>query len=223
MKKILVLLTNVPSLANGEKNGTYSPELTHAVHVFDDAGYTYDFASIKGGEAPIYGENDNPDDQVNADVLARDDFRTRLNNTLPTSQVNFEDYDAVFYPGGFGLLYDLAEDETVGAKTGRFLEKGGVVGAVCHGPAGFLPVKYSDGRSMLEGLTVTGFTREEEIDYGTIDKIPFLLEEALTRKATRFEKVQPWIENVIVQDNIISGQNPGSAGGVGKAMVKALS
>ena len=222
MTKILILMTNRDHLDNGEKNGTFALELTHAVHEFVEAGYDYELASIKGGAVPIYGEDFDPDDEVNKKLLSDEKVVNEIQNTRLIEDVNFEDYAAIYYPGGFGLLWDLAIDETVGKRTGKFLEDGGVVGAVCHGPAGFLPVTYADGSSMLDGLTVTGFTREEEIDYGTIDKIPFLLEESLNRKAARFEKVQPWGENVITQGKVISGQNPQSAGAVGRAIVKAL-
>ena len=223
MNKILILMTNRDHLDTGEKNGTFALELTHALHEFVEAGYDYELASIKGGAVPIYGEDFDPEDEVNNTWLKDDKLQHEIKNSRLIQDVKFEDYAAIYYPGSFGLLWDLAIDETVGKRTGRFLEDGGVVGAVCHGPAGFLPVTYSDGSLMLDGLTVTGFTREEEIDYGTIDKIHFLLEEALNRKAKRFEKVQPWGENVITQGKIVSGQNPQSAGGVGRAMVKALS
>lgn len=222
MKKILILMTNRDHLDNGEKNGTFALELTHAVHEFIDAGYDYELASIKGGSVPIYGEDFDPNDLINKELLDDAKLKYEIENTRVIDDLNFQDYEAVYYPGGFGLLWDLALDESVGKKTGQFVENGGVVGAVCHGPAAYLPVTYSDGTSLLEGLTVTGFTREEEIDYGTIDKIPFLLEESLNRKASRFEKVQPWGENVITQGRIISGQNPQSAAGVGKAMIDAL-
>ncbi|MDJ0841324.1 MAG: type 1 glutamine amidotransferase domain-containing protein [Acidobacteriota bacterium] len=219
MKKILILLTNHDDLA-GEKNGTYAPELTHALHEFKAGGYEYDLVSIQGGAAPIYGEE--ADDAVNQAVLADAEFRKRLADTLPVEKVDPADYAAVFYPGGFGLLFDLYTHEGTAEITAGLYEKGAVVGAVCHGPAGLLPVTLSDGKSILEGKTVTCFTREEEISFGTIDKIPYLLEEKMMEKAARFTKVQPWGDNVIVEDRLITGQNPASAGAVGKAMVERL-
>ena len=182
MSKVLILVTNHGTLGEtNEPNGTYAPELTHALHELLDAGFEYDLASINGGVAPMYGED--VKDGVNELFLADDDFQTRINNTVPVSQLNADDYLAVFYPGGFGLLSDLATNEAAAAITAGLYDKGAVVGAVCHGPAGLLPITLADGSSILEGKTVTGFTREEEIDFGTIDNIPFLLEEALTRKA----------------------------------------
>jgi len=98
-----------------------------------------------------------------------------------------------------------------------------VVGAVCHGPGGLLPVTLENGDPLLKGRHVTAFTREEEVDFGTIESTPFLLEESMTRKADRFTKKQPWLENVITDGQLVTGQNPQSAHGVGKAMVSLLS
>ncbi len=221
MKKILVLLTNQATMGDtDEKNGTYAPELTHALHEFIQAGYDYDLASIKGGAAPLYGED--ADDDVNRAVLNDQDFQTRVSDTIPCSDITLSQYDAVFYPGGFGLLWDLAEDRQAADITARLYEAGAVVGAVCHGPAALLPITLSDGQPLLTDKVVTSFTREEEIDFGTVEKVPFLVEERLTRAAAGFSKVAPWGNHVIEQDRLITGQNPTSAQGVGKAMIKRL-
>lgn len=221
-KKILILVSNHAFMGDtDEANGTYAPELTHALQAFLDAGKDYDIASIQGGAAPLYG-TDVEDDDVNSAVLADSTFVARINNTKQTSELNLDDYDAVFYPGGFGLLSDLANNEIVAAMTASLFEKGAVIGAVCHGPAGLLPVKLSNGQFLIEDLNVTGFTREEEVGFGSIDKIPFLLEEALTLKAGQYSKVAPWGEFVIEQDRVITGQNPSSAKAVGQSMLKRL-
>ncbi len=102
------------------------------------------------------------------------------------------------------------------------MENGGLLTAVCHGPAGFLPITLSNGEKLLANKSVTGFTREEEIDFGTIDDIPFLLEESLARNAARYGKVQPWQEFIVEDDRVITGQNPASAHGIGQAIVKYL-
>lgn len=222
MKKILIPLTNHATIADTDsKNGTYSPELTHALHVFIEAGFDYDLASIKGGKAPIYG-TDIEGDTVNSTLVADDDFQNRVNNTIPVSQINIEHYDAVFYPGGFGLLSDLATDEAFAKLSAQHYDNGGILSAVCHGPAGFLPITLNNGQKLLATKSVTGFTREEEIDYDTIDKIPFLLEESLARTAAKYTKVQPWQEFVIEDGRVISGQNPASAKAVAKAVVNQL-
>jgi putative intracellular protease/amidase len=223
MKKILIPVTNHATLGTtDEANGTYSPELTHAVHVFLEAGIEYDIASIKGGKVPLYGTDIDGDD-VNSAILNNADFQKRVNNSISVSEVNADDYDAVFYPGGFGLLSDLAENKAFAAISASHYEQGGVIGAVCHGPAGLLPITLSNGEELIASKSVTGFTREEEIDFGTINNIPFLLEEKLARSAARYNKVQPWKEFVIVDDRVITGQNPASASAVGQAIVAQIS
>lgn len=222
MQKVLIPVTNHATLGEtDQENGTYAPELTHAVHVLKEAGIDYEIASIKGGKVPIYGQDIEGDD-VNINILAEEDFQTRVNNTIPVSQVNINDYHAVFYPGGYGLLSDLATNEDFANLSAKHYEDGGILAAVCHGPAALLPITLSNGESLLATKSVTGFTREEEIDYGTINDIPFLLEEALTRKAARFNKIQPWGSFVIEDDRIITGQNPASAQAVGRAIVQQL-
>ncbi|PMG95117.1 type 1 glutamine amidotransferase domain-containing protein [Vibrio breoganii] len=223
MTKVLIPVTNQATLGDTDQaNGTYAPELTHALHAILAAGFDYDIASIHGGEAPLYG-TDIEGDSVNADILADSDFQSRVNNTLPVSAVNIGDYDAIFYPGGFGLLSDLATNEDFASIAAKHYEGGGIISAVCHGPGALLPIKLSNGETLLKSKSVTGFTREEEIDFGTINDIPFLLEESLARSAARFNKVQPWQELVIVDERVITGQNPTSASAVGKALVKLLS
>jgi putative intracellular protease/amidase len=223
MKKILIPVTNHATLGTtNQANGTYSPELTHALDVFLKAGFDYDIASIKGGKAPIYG-TDIEGDLVNEGILKSEEFQNRMNNTLPVSQVNIEDYDAVYYPGGFGLLSDLATNQDFAKLSAAHYEAGGTISAVCHGPANLLSITLSNGEKLLANKSVTGFTREEEIDFGTINHIPFLLEESLTRSAARYSKVQPWNVFVIEDERVITGQNPASAHAVGEAVVKQLS
>jgi putative intracellular protease/amidase len=222
MTKILIPVTNHATLGTtDQENGTYSPELTHALHVFLTAGIEYDIASIKGGKAPLYG-TDIDGDSVNDTILNNEEFQNRINNTIPVSQINIDDYSAIYYPGGFGLLSDLVNNEDFARISARHYEGGGILSAVCHGPAGLLPITLSNGEKLLANKSVTGFTREEEIDFGTINDIPFLLEESLARNAARYSKVQPWGVFVVEDDRVITGQNPSSASAVAQAVVNQL-
>jgi putative intracellular protease/amidase len=222
MKKVLIPLTNHATLGETDQaNGTYAPELTHVVDVLNNHNIAYEMMSIEGGKVPLYG-TDMPEDEVNTRVLQEASFQAQVNNTLAASTININDYDAVFYPGGFGLLSDLATNEQVAALTAEHYESGGIIASVCHGPAALLPITLSSGEALLASKKVTGFTREEEIDFGTINDIPFLLEEALTRKAAQFNKVQPWQELVIEDQRVITGQNPTSAHKVGEVLAKLL-
>ena len=222
MKNILIFVTNHATLGvTDEANGTYAAELTHAVAEFNKAGFSYDIASINGGEAPLYGVDDFDDDAHKA-VMSNTIFKEKISATSKASDVKIADYDAVFYPGGFGLLSDLSTNEAVATLTAQHYQDGGLVGAVCHGPAALLPIMLSNGESLLSGKKVTGFTRDEEVAAGTIDKIPFVLQESL-EKAAEYSKVADWQEYVVIDGRLITGQNPASAHGVGKAMVAALS
>ena len=222
MKKVLIPVTNHATLGTTDQpNGTYAPELTHALHVFIASGLDYDIASINGGKVPIYG-TDIEADVINQQVLASEDFQNRINNSLPVTQLTITDYDAIFYPGGFGLLTDLSHNESFAKLAAAHYEAGGIVGAVCHGPAALLPIVLSTGEALLADKSVTGFTREEEIDYGTIGDIPFLLEEALARKAARYSKVKPWQAFIVEDGRVITGQNPASAHDVAAAIVRQL-
>lgn len=223
MKKVLIPVTNHATLGTTDQaNGTYAPELTHVVDVFKQQNIDFDIISIQGGKAPLYG-TDMEGDEVNNRILADEEFQTKINNTIPVSQVNIEQYDAVFYPGGFGLLSDLAEDQSVAKLAAAHYENGGLLAAVCHGPAALLPITLSSGETLLSTKSVTAFTREEEVDFGTINDIPFLLEEALARKSARYNKVQPWGEFVVEDSRVITGQNPASAHAVGEAIARHLS
>jgi len=222
MKKILIPVTNHATLGTTtQQNGTFSPELTHALDVFLKAGFDYDIISIKGGQAPIYG-TDIEGDIVNQSILDNALFQNKMANTMVASSINIEDYDAVFYPGGFGLLSDLANNTEIAALSAKHYESGGIISAVCHGPAALLPITLSNNEKLLAQKSVTGFTREEEIDYGTINDIPFLLEESLTRNAARYNKVQPWNVFVVQDERVITGQNPASAHAVAEAVVNTL-
>jgi len=221
-KKILIAVTNHGTLGTTDQaNGTYAPELTHVVDVLNKAGLEFDIASIKGGKAPLYG-TDIENDSVNDAVLNDDSFQTAINNTIPVSQLTSGDYVAIFYPGGFGLLSDLAENQDFAQIAASIYESHGAIAAVCHGPAGLLPITLSNGESLLAHKSVTGFTREEEIDFGTINDIPFLLEESLSRSASLYSKKQPWQEFVITDERLITGQNPASAHEVGTALVNLI-
>ncbi|NRA65329.1 MAG: type 1 glutamine amidotransferase domain-containing protein [Pseudobacteriovorax sp.] len=222
MKSLIIFVTNHAFLGETkDPNGTYAPELTHALKEFDEANVSYDIASIKGGESPLYG-TDIDSDETNKSYLADPKFQEKIKHTIKAEDVDASTYDGVFYPGGFGLLTDLASNPIVAKITAEIFQRNKPVGSVCHGPGALLPIVLDNGESILENKTVTGFTREEEVDFGSIDAIPYLLEESLTRKAGKYVKIKPWGEHVICDGNLITGQNPASAAAVGKEIIKRL-
>lgn len=217
--RVLVIATNHGELA-GEPNGTYMPELTHALHVLEEQGIAYDLASPKGGELPGYGKEA---DDLTKQMLANEAFAERLRTTRRLSDIDPDGYDAVFYPGGYGLLFDLADDADSQRIAASLYQRGAPVAAVCHGPAALLGVALADGRPLVADRHVTGFTRGEEVAMKTLDKIPFVLENRLLEAGAVYRKRKNWQALVIEDGHLITGQNPGSARGVGEALARQLS
>lgn len=217
-KRILVILSNHAELG-GEPNGTYMPELTHALHVLGEAGLSWDLASPLGGAVPGYGKEA---DQLTREMLADPAFSAALSATRPLSEVDPAAYDAVFYPGGYGLLFDLIDSVESQQLAAAIYEQGGVVAAVCHGPAALAHVRLSDGTVLVEGRQVTGFTLEEEQIMKTLEVIPFLLEQKLIDSGAVYRKRKAWKSLVVEDGRLITGQNPGSARGVGEALAARL-
>jgi putative intracellular protease/amidase len=216
--RVLVITSNHGELA-GKPNGTYLPELTHALHELSRAGIEYDLASPQGGRIPGYGADA---DELTRTMLADAAFAARLEHTRRLSDVDPAGYAGVFYPGGYGLLFDLTEDAESQRIAAAVFERGAPVAAVCHGPAALSRVRLSDGRALVAGRRVTGFTREEEVAMGTLAHIPFVLEERLLEAGATYEKRAKWQVLVVEDGHLITGQNPASAAGVGAALARAL-
>ncbi|MCA9613572.1 MAG: type 1 glutamine amidotransferase domain-containing protein, partial [Myxococcales bacterium] len=214
MPRILVTASSHPELA-GKPNGTYLPELTHALHVFEERALPYVIATPKGGALPGYGHDA---DALTRDMLARDDFAAAIAETRGLDAVDAAEFDAVFFPGGYGLLFDLVDDERVHTFVRAFHERGAPIAAVCHGPAALVRVRDADGRALIHGRRTSGFTREEEVAMDTLGHIPFVLEEALVDAGAIYEKRARWQPHVVVDGLWITGQNPASAAGVGEAL-----
>lgn len=216
MPHVLVVVSNHGELA-GKPNGTYLPELTHALHVLDEAKITYELASPQGGRVPGYGADA---DELTRSMLADAAFSARLEQTLRLADVDASRYDGVFYPGGYGLLFDLADDAESHRVAAAFFERGAPVAAVCHGPAALARVRRADGASILEGRQVTGFTREEEVAMNTLGDIPFVLEERMLEVGATYHKKAKWKVLLVEDGPLITGQNPASAKAVGEALAR---
>ena len=220
-KRILFVLTNHDELGDtGEKTGYYLPEAAHPWKVLRDTGHEIDLASPRGGAVPVDPESEDLDDEANAAFLEAEE--EALENTLAASDVDPSDYDAVYYAGGHGTMWDLPDSEPLAELTRRIWEDGGVVAAVCHGPAGLVNVRLSDGSWLVEGREVSCFTDEEERAVEMDDVVPFLLESRLRERGAEMRKAEPWQEKVVVDGRLVTGQNPASAEGVGKAIARVL-
>ena len=235
-KKVLIVTTSHNTLgATGYTTGVWLPEMTHPFSAIQNAGLNITIASVNGGNVPIdpYSIPSNPqgtnrDDPITEKFLNTPADVATINHTLPLSTINPKEYSAVVFPGGNGATYDFPWDKNVNQLAAAIYEQGGIVAAVCHGPAALLNSTLSNGQYLIKGMKVTGFSNEEEaiteILIGKKHVLPFFLENELPRRGAIYEKVYVHEPLVIVSGNgrLITGQNPESATNVGEKVVEIL-
>jgi putative intracellular protease/amidase len=223
--KILMVLTSHDQLGNtGKKTGFWLEELAAPYYVFKDSGHQVVLASPKGGQPPLDPKSNEPDFQTDAThrFEADSEATAQLKSTLSLKDVRAENFDAVFYPGGHGPLWDLAEDAFSIALIENTLAAGKPLAAVCHAPGVFRNVKAADGQPLVAGKSVTGFTNSEEDAVGLTDVVPFLVEDMLKEKGGKYSKGADWSSYVVEDGLLITGQNPGSSEAAAKALVARL-
>ncbi|GAO44519.1 type 1 glutamine amidotransferase domain-containing protein [Flavihumibacter petaseus] len=220
-KKILFVLTSHGEKGNtGQKTGYYLGEVTHPWKVLTEAGYEIDFVSPLGGEPPVDGfDLEDPENRL---FWGNDWYRNKIQHTLRPEEVHPEDYVAIYFAGGHGAMWDLPFDSRIAGIAAAIYERQGVVGAVCHGPAGLVNVQLSDGSYLVAGKKVNGISNEEESIVGLTEVVPFLLEDKLRAQGGDYEKSAPWQVHVVTDQRLVTGQNPQSAAGVGEAIRKLL-
>ena len=219
--KILMVVTSHSQLGDtGRTTGFYLSEVTHPYKVFRQAGYLVDFVSPQGGKAPIDGLK--KADQPSLVLLKSPDFKRAISNTKRPDQVRVGDYDAVFFAGGHGTMWDFPNNQKLQRLTAELYERGGTVGAVCHGPASLVNVKLSSGKYLVDGQPLAAFTNEEEEASGLTKVMPFLLETKLRSRGAYFLESPNFQKRVAIGDRLITGQNPASATGVAEAMLNSL-
>ncbi len=223
--KILMVLTSHDTLGDtGEKTGFWLEEFAAPYYVLRDAGAEITLASPKGGQPPIDPKSDAEDAQTDATRRFKDDDAAKkaLSDTTPLSQIDADDYDAVFFPGGHGPMWDLAESSESRRLIEAFAHSDRPVGAVCHAPAVFRHVEGKDGKPLVANRRVTGFTNTEEEAVGLTDVVPFLLEDMLKEKGGTYEKGADWGSFVLVDGKLVTGQNPASSEEAAKELLNLL-
>ncbi|MFO7576726.1 MAG: type 1 glutamine amidotransferase domain-containing protein [Pelovirga sp.] len=223
--KILMVLTSHDQLGDtGEKTGFWLEEFAAPYYVFKDAGAEVTLASPRGGQPPLDPKSDTPDFQTAATHRFKADSAAQhvLSSTLKLSEVIAADFDAVFYPGGHGPLWDLAEDATSIALIEAMLAAGKPVAAVCHAPAVLRHPKMPDGTPVVQGKTVTGFTNSEEEAVGLTGIVPFLVEDMLKQNGGKYSKQPDWQPHVLSDGLLVTGQNPASSEPAAKALLAQL-
>jgi len=225
MKKVLMVLTSHDQLGNtGHKTGFWLEEFAAPYYVFKDAGMDITLASPLGGQPPLDPKSDDPSAQTEATERFRADpaAQALLADTKQLKHVAVAEFDAVFYPGGHGPLWDLAEDASSIKLIESMVAAGKPVAAVCHAPAVLRHPKSSDGKSVVHGKEVTGFTNTEEAAVGLTDVVPFLVEDMLAGNGGNYSKGGDWQPYVVTDGLLITGQNPASSAPAAQALLSAL-
>jgi putative intracellular protease/amidase len=223
--KILMVLTSHDQLGDtGKKTGFWLEELAAPYYTFVDAGAEVVLASPAGGQPPLDPKSNEPDAQTETTKRFEADASAMqaLANTHKLGEVLNQDFDAVFYPGGHGPLWDLAKDQNSISLIEQTLQADKPVALVCHAPGVLRDVKDAEGRSIVEGKTVTGFTNTEEDGVGLTDIVPFLVEDMLKEKGGKYSKAEDWQVHVQQDGLLITGQNPASSAATAEALLKLL-
>lgn len=223
--KVLIVLTSHDELGNtGKKTGFWLEEFAAPYYALRDAGAQLTLASPKGGQPPLDPKSSDPSAQTEATRRFEADAaaRAELANTKRLADVDVSGFDAVFYPGGHGPLWDLAEYPASIALIEKAIAAGKPVAAVCHAPGVLRHVKGADGKPLVAGKSVTGFSNTEEEAVGLTEVVPFLVEDMLKAEGARYTKAADWQPHVAVDGLLITGQNPASSEPVAQALLAAL-
>lgn len=223
--KILMILTSHDQLGDtGTKTGFWLEEFAAPYYVFKDAGAEITLASPKGGQPPIDPGSDSEDAQTDATRRFKGDAAAQevLANTRKLSAIDASGFDAIFYPGGHGPMWDLAEDADSTKLIEAFAGDDRPIGAVCHAPAVFKHPKGADGKPVVSGKTVTGFTNGEEEGVGLTEVVPFLVEDMLIANGANYEKGDDWASFVVTDGKLVTGQNPASSAEAARKLLELI-
>lgn len=225
-RTILIVMTNHSDYpTRDDSTGLWLTELTHFTDVVEAAGFTTEFVSPKGGMVPLDERSLGwlyMDDR--AETLLKDDgFSQKLNNTRAAADVNPEDYTAIYFTGGHGVMWDFRGDESLNALTSAIYQQGGVVSAVCHGVAALVDPVDEQGEPLIQGRKITGFSNREEFFSGLKNEVPFFLEDELVKQGADYQKTFiPFRSYAITDGRIVTGQNPASARAVAEQVIEVL-
>jgi putative intracellular protease/amidase len=220
-KKVLFVLTSHDRKGN-KPSGFFLSEATHPHRVLVNAGYEVDFVSPKGGKAPLDPDSFDLEDGTNAQFWNDPKLRSAVEHTLKPTDVKADDYAGIFFAGGHGAMWDLPDNADLAAMTASIYEHGGIVGAVCHGPAALVNVKRPDGEYLVKDMFVAAFTDDEEREVGLELEVPFMLADRLVERGAHHDAGPNWQIKVCVSGRLVTGQNPASATRVGDAMLTML-
>tara|TARA_R110000787_G_scaffold278455_1_gene388197 strand:+ start:143 stop:823 length:681 start_codon:yes stop_codon:yes gene_type:complete len=223
--RILMIVTSHDQMGDtGHKTGIWLEELAAPYYRFRDAGAEITLASPKGGQPPLDPNSQVPDALTDATArFEKDDAAQKaFSNTVTLDGLKADDYDAIFYPGGHGPLWDLATDTKSIALIEAFVAQDKPVAAVCHGPAALVNAKTTDGKPLVAGKKVTGFTNDEEKAVGLEKVVPLSIEDKFNKQGGLYERGEMWASYAVVDGKLVTGQNPGSSDATADAVMKLL-
>jgi putative intracellular protease/amidase len=223
--KALMVITSHDQLGNtGRKTGFWLEELAAPYYVFKDAGVEITLASPKGGRPPLDPKSNEPEFRTDLTLRFKNDAaaEAQLDKTVRLDSVKQEDFDTVFYPGGHGPMWDIAEDKHSIKLIESFLAARKPIATVCHSTGALRHVKTPDGKLLVQGKEVTGFTNGEEAEVGLTTIVPFLVEDEMLKLGAIFSKKANWAPHVVSDGLLITGQNPHSSGPAAKTLMAAL-
>lgn len=223
--KVLMVITSHDQLGNtGHKTGFWLEELAAPYYAFKDAGVEITLASPKGGRPPLDPKSNEPEFRTDLTRRFEKDAAAQgqLDKTIRLDSVRQEDFDTLFYPGGHGPMWDLAEDNHSIKLIESFIAAGKTIAVVCHSTGALRHVKGPDGKLLVQGKEVTGFTNGEEADVGLTTIVPFLVEDEMLKQGAVFSKVVNWGVHVVSDGQLITGQNPHSSGAAAQTLMAAL-
>jgi putative intracellular protease/amidase len=218
--RILIALTSHGDLAGLRPTGYYLAEAAHPWHVFTEAGYAVDFVSVAGGEPPVDGVD--LTDPIQKAFTEDAGVQAKLKATPRFADVDQSDYDAVLFAGGHGAVFDFPNDADLAGFARALYERGGVVSAVCHGPAALAGITLSDGSPIVAGKRIAAFTNSEEAAVELTEAVPFLLQTRLEEQGGKHTGAADWQPHVVTDGLLVTGQNPASSTGVAEAVLEVL-
>lgn len=220
-KSILIVLSNHDKLGDtGRQTGWHLSEATHIYYPLVEAGYKVQFASPSGGVAPVDESSVHLDDVMNKKFVEDKALFEQTKNTMPLSEVNPDDYQIVHFVGGWGAMWDFPGNKDVNRIAKAIYESGGIVSALCHGPASLVDVKLSNGEYLIKGKNITGFSNVEEEDVKATHIMPFLLETKLRERGAIMHIAEKWTAHSVIDGRLVTGQNPQSGHAIAENILK---
>lgn len=213
---ILIIVTGSSTMKNGDKTGVWLEEFAVPYMKFKQAGFDVTVSTINGGEVPIDPSS------LEAKKPEWKDAIDALKNAKKLSNIQADNYQAVYVPGGHGAMFDLADDALVKTTLASFADADKVVSAICHGPASLVDVKLKNGKYLVHGKKLTSFTNKEEAEVNMVKKMPFALESKLIEQGAKFNAKDNWADNVVVDGKLITGQNPSASASIADAIIDTV-